>query len=143
MACIVQLQASTPTTMQHAATSGPLGSAINPCTAYIGCGMDSSPDTMVTCTAASNASTLLSLACLRCRMYADLWYCRVCTVGQQLAVGQRITTEPSQNLHPGGTTAQPHYTQVLRSQLQGTPARSVPGHGMHHSQPGAGTAVLH
>jgi len=45
--------------------------------------------------------------------HADPWYCRGCTMLQQLAVGQQIITESPQNLHPGGTSAQPHHTQGL------------------------------
>jgi len=52
--------------MQQAVTAGPQGDAIDPDAVCIGCGMDSSPDTIVICD--SKASTLLASACLRCQM---------------------------------------------------------------------------
>jgi len=98
--------------MQEAAISGPQGSAIDPDTVCIGCGMDSSPDTMVICDSCEQG---LHTACFGMLAVPDTdpWYCRGCTVLQQLAVGHQIITESPQNLHPGGTSAQPHHTQGL------------------------------
>ena len=98
--------------MQQAAHSGPQGSAIDPDTACIGCGFDSSPATMVIydCCEQGFHTACFAMAAVP---HADSWYCRGCSVLQGLAVGQQIVTESPQLLYRGSAAGQPHHTQAL------------------------------
>lgn len=99
--------------MQQAASSDPQeGSGIDPDTACIGCGLDSSPATMVICDCCEQG---FHTACFGMAAVpdADSWHCPGCSVLQGLSVGQRIVTESPQLLYRGSAAGQPRHTQGL------------------------------
>lgn len=96
--------------MQQAATSDPQeGSAIDPDTVCVGCGLDSSPATMVICDCCEQG---FHAACfgMAAVPHADSWHCTGCSMLQGLAVGQQLVTESPQLLYRGSAAGQPHHT---------------------------------
>jgi len=71
--------------------AGPHGSAIDPDTTCIGCGLGSSPDTMVICDCYEQGfhTSCFGMPAVPA---SDTWQCTGCRVLQQLTVGHRIIT---------------------------------------------------
>lgn len=99
-------------TMQQAAIADPQDSGIDPDTACISCGQDSTPETMVICDSCEQG---FHTACFGMPAVPDAspWHCVGCSSLQQLAAGHQIVTESPQDLYPGGAAVQPHHTQGL------------------------------
>jgi hypothetical protein len=91
------------------ADSQPQDSGIDPDTACIGCGQDSSPETMLICDSCEQG---FHLSCFGLSHVpeTETWHCLGCSSLQQLQVGSTVVIEATQLLY---SNTEPHHTQGL------------------------------